>query len=246
MEKLDFNSVLNNAREKYRTLKRGTDCPLDEVILDYVHNELTEKENKTTSEHMETCERCHMLAMKMEADLTAWEYSFDNDPDSALEDALGEAGLKRLENTGLVSGIKYRLVLAKLKELFANLFQGDWHPGELLLAPAYRGSEDEDTEGSVKRAKIIDIGEQALLLVVRLTPENGEEVGISLQIYPSGSILYLPAGLHVIVLDQSGDVFMEAEAESKNDLMELTWTRESGDQYSVRISLGDAAVTEKL
>jgi hypothetical protein len=51
-------------------------------------------------------------------------------------------------------------VFEPLKEWFAGLFQGTWEPAGLVLAPAYRGTEDKVPEGSIKRAKVVNLGEQ--------------------------------------------------------------------------------------
>jgi hypothetical protein len=138
--------------------------------------------------------------------------------------------------------------LEQLKEWFAGLFQGNWQPAELVLASAYRGTEDKVPDGSVKRAKVINLAEQSVALVVQLTPEEGENVAVSLQVYPAGGANYLPIGLQVMVLDESGNIFMEdkTDADADYDSMELPWIRERGEQYAIKLTLGDFSITENL
>lgn len=68
-----FDNTLESARELFMTIKAGTDCLPDEMILSYVYNELSGEEYHEVSEHIRTCERCHMEVLKMEADRTEWE-----------------------------------------------------------------------------------------------------------------------------------------------------------------------------
>jgi len=49
-----------------------------------------------------------------------------------------------------------------------------------------------------------------------------------------------------VILDEAGATFMKDEAGDAEDSMELTWTREAGERYSVRLILGDVNVTEDL
>jgi hypothetical protein len=79
-----------------------------------------------------------------------------------------------------------------------------------------------------------------------LTPEEGENVAVSLQVYPAGDAICLPPGLRVVVLDESGATFMEAETDTDEDSMELAWTRESGERYAVKLTFCDFTITENL
>ena len=133
-----------------------------------------------------------------------------------------------------------------LKKWFARLFQGNWQPAEMVLASDYRGTEDKVPEGSIKRAKVVNLGEQSVKLVVQLTPEEGENVAVSLQVYPIDSANYLPLGLQVMVLDELGDIFMEDKTDANCDSIELPWTRESGEQYAIKLTFGNFTITENL
>ncbi len=236
----DFDAILQDAREIWNSAKAGPLCPLDEVLFDYVYGDLTEKEYETVSDHIRNCERCHIEVLKMEADMTEWECSFNENPDAVLADILGKS---------VPEGFKLDSILKKLlnlKEWFRGLFHGEWQPAELVLASAYRGSADKPSEGTVKRAKAITLGKYKILVFVQLTPEDGENVGVSLQIYPSGGADFLPPGLQIVILDQAENVFMEDESESRNDKMEATWVREAGESYSIQFSLDGIHIKEGL
>ncbi len=244
LQTFDFNAIIDDARTVWDTFEAphcplDEDCPLDEVLLDYVYGDLAQEEYQTVSDHIGKCERCKIEVLKMETDRTEWEYSFNEDPDAALTKAVPSLKLSDIYGKALISALQ-------LKEWFGNLFVGNWQPAELLLASAYRGPGDRQTEGTVKRAKAVILGRYKILVLVQLTPEAGEDVSVSLQIYPSGGNDYLPAGLQITVLDEYGNIFMDDESGIKNNMMELPWIREAGESYSIRLSLDGITITEDL
>jgi len=234
----DFDAILQDTKEIWNAAKAGSLCPLDEVLFDYVYGDLTGKEYQTVSDHIRNCERCHIEVLKMEADMTEWEYEFKESADASFTKIFG------INFDDISDNILKKLL--NLQEWFRNLFHGEWQPAELVLASAYRGAADKPSEGTVKRAKAITLGKYKILVVVQLTPEGGEDVGVSLQIYPSGGVDFLPPDLRIVILDQAENVFMEDESESRNDRMELTWVREAGESYSIQFSLDGIHIKEGL
>ncbi len=84
-------NIFEDAKATYKTLKSGTDCPPDEMLLDYACEDiLTEDEKRAIYEHIQECERCHVEVLKMEAGRTEWEYMINKNPDAALAKALGD------------------------------------------------------------------------------------------------------------------------------------------------------------
>ncbi|MCP4112576.1 MAG: DUF1822 family protein, partial [Desulfobacteraceae bacterium] len=233
-----FKNILSEAKKIYKTARPGAHCPLDEILFDYVHDDLSQDEYQNISEHIKNCNYCSAMTLKIEADRTAWEYMFDQNPDKALADAIGPSGLKYLELVEAESGILPTDILDNLKKWFQNLFE-QWQFPELATTCSYRGSGEK--EGSIRRARIMDTGTGDLLMIVQLTPGQEENVTVILKIYPSGEGFYLPTDLQVEIL-QNGKLFMTDKTEDKNDSMELGWIRESGEQYSIRLTSGDFSV----
>ncbi|MCP4105374.1 MAG: DUF1822 family protein [Desulfobacteraceae bacterium] len=213
--------------------------PTREMLYDYASGGLDHRETMIMRNHIAFCHACAnevLNIMRIENELMPDE-SHSNHTGS-INDAFTDAPahLKHFKQTAPGPDDQ---VSENLKQWFGNLFQGAWKPQPV---PSYRGAYDEKTGGTVKRAKVTEVGEQALLL---LTPQEGEDVEVSLQVYPSGSTLCLP-GLNIHILDKSGAVFMDAEADTDDDGMELAWIRESGDKFSIEISLGDVTLREDL
>ncbi len=80
----------------YRNMKPGRDCPPDDMLLDYVHMDLSEEESRDVSQHIKRCERCRFEVMKLEADRDCWQQALSRDPDAVLTRALGNEGLEQV------------------------------------------------------------------------------------------------------------------------------------------------------
>lgn len=144
-------------------------------------------------------------------------------------------------------------ILQYLRHLYPNIYEQDYQPIALVLAPNKRGSfrsdSTEDIEETELRAKIINLGDkQTVDLMVKLIVKD-EEIGIEIWVYPSGDVLYLPEGLQVKVVDESGDPVpeLQAQASSTGRAMLLPpFTVEPGEPFSVKLTMGDISVTENF
>lgn len=116
----------------------------------------------------------------------------------------------------------------------------------LLLTPTRDGA---DIFKKVIRAKVIDLGislaSHPVALLVGVTPESNEELGISLQVYPADDQTYLPPSLQIIVLDEFQKPLMQVKANKSDSLLfELTGTR--GERFSVKVALENTSLTENF
>jgi hypothetical protein len=122
------------------------------------------------------------------------------------------------------------------------------------LETAFRSAESTvfDSEisapGGIKRAKLIDLGMQlagyTVALIVELTPQSHNRRHILLQVHPTGNQIYLPPLLQLTVLDEFGLVFLEAQARSADNYIQLQFSGLPGEQFSVKVALGEASITE--
>jgi hypothetical protein len=87
---------LGRMGELYRNMTPGPACPPEDMLFDYVYDDLSEEEKRDVSEHVESCERCRFEVMKLEADRVGWEHALNKDPDAALAQALGSAGIEQV------------------------------------------------------------------------------------------------------------------------------------------------------
>ncbi|MEP0884768.1 DUF1822 family protein [Trichocoleus sp. ST-U3] len=153
----------------------------------------------------------------------------------------------------------FRRTQANLSQWFNNVFEAGWQTVETLLTPpesnlafSFRGDvlapSLEQPEAAVRKAKLIDLGVEiadlSVALVVEINPESEEKTNILLQVHPRGNQAYLPPSLQLIVLDESGSNFLEAESRDADDYIQLEFSGNSGEQFSVRVALGNASIQE--
>ncbi|MEH1944167.1 MAG: DUF1822 family protein [Nostoc sp.] len=143
--------------------------------------------------------------------------------------------------------------LVKLKQWLENIFEAGWQEIETLLGtksvnPAW--SLRSETGAFLSRGKLIDLGkvlrERAVVLVVSLPPNNEQEMDIIVEVHPTSGQDYLPPNLHLIVLDSEGASVMEAQTRSNNKNIQLEFSCEVGERFSIKLVLGDISITENF
>lgn len=151
--------------------------------------------------------------------------------------------------------------LVNLSQWFANQFEAGWQTVESLsnwlnTRPAYafrsaltlEEKSFNQPETITRRAKLIDLGiqivDRPVMLVVEITPEANQQTSVRLQLHSTGNQIFLPPGVQLIVLDDSGTVFLEAQARSADNYIQLQFRGDIQERFSVRVSLDDMSITE--
>lgn len=155
--------------------------------------------------------------------------------------------------------------LVHLSQWFQNQFEAGWENFQDSLNtqatnPAFsvrsarqlRETIPENTASEVKGRKLIDLGRQLMgnpvELITTLTPGKDEEIKICLRVYPTGRQFYLPRNLQLIVLDETGATCPELQRQAKktDNCLELNLSGQPGEQFSVKLALGDVSITENF
>ncbi len=153
------------------------------------------------------------------------------------------------------------LAIANLSQWFQSILDAGWETFDFLvnsqenlglrLATATRSSRNQidQTVNSVKAGKFINIGgenaENIVVLINDIQLETDQQTrDILLQVHPTGKDPYLPKGLQLIVLDESGNIFLEAQARSHDNWIQLNFRGQPGESFSVKVVLGDRCFTE--
>ncbi|GAA6616426.1 DUF1822 family protein [Scytonema sp. NUACC26] len=137
---------------------------------------------------------------------------------------------------------------------FENIFDTGWQEVEALLGtqPVYAISSLRSIkEDFVSRSKLINLGgnqttEQAVVLVVILSPNNESELDIIVEVHPTSGKNYLPQNLQLMVLDFEGISVMEAQTRSTNKNIQLQFSAEVGERFSTKLVLGNISATENF
>lgn len=139
---------------------------------------------------------------------------------------------------------------AKPASLLEKLLRAGWQTAEeIRKILEAQGQNIDYVRGKVPLGKFIDLGTQirglSVLLMVTLTPENGE-TDVHLQVFPIRE-RHLPPNLQLLVLDEDGEVFMEATSQSADNSIQLQdFGGESGDRCKIKVILGSASFSEEI
>jgi hypothetical protein len=146
--------------------------------------------------------------------------------------------------------------LVPLKQWLSNILEAGWQKMETLFDNqianpnwSLRGANDS----FVSRGKLIDLGKtgtiQSVILVVGFIQEKEQEIDIIVEVHPTWGENYLPANLQLMVLDfeeVQGESIMEAQTRSTNKNIQLQFSGEVGERFSIKLVLGNISVIENF
>lgn len=139
-----------------------------------------------------------------------------------------------------------------LSQWFEGIFEAEWQPLEALhLTPIQTVSLRASTTATVKGAKLIDcgieLGSQKIILLILLTPEPNEEVGILVQVHPAQGKPYLPSDLRLAMLSEAGETLKQVSSRSLDNYIQLPYFQGiSGESFSIHITLDRACSSENF
>lgn len=101
---------------------------------------------------------------------------------------------------------------------------------------------------SIRKAKEIDLGQNRMVLIINCQQKTDDKTYIFIRLYPFlAEEIYLPSGIAIVILDESGNVFSEVQAGSKNKLLEMREFRgEVGEHFTIKVALGNMNYTENF
>jgi hypothetical protein len=168
----------------------------------------------------------------------------------SLEDLLAHLTAKTSQSK--ICNLKSKIQLSQWLE---NIFEIGWQSIETILGAEQQNlafslrSNSHSLNSSIKRAKLIDLGLQlgnlSLALLVAITPETEQKVGILVQLHPIPGETYLPPNLKLSMLSESGEILQEVESRSVDNYIQLKRFRGlPGESFAIQLTFGEASVTE--
>lgn len=132
----------------------------------------------------------------------------------------------------------------QLSQWLNHQFEQGWQAINELIAPQLVGAF---MDRQIKRAKLIDLGVeladcQVSLMMTISTTKSG--INLQASVYPTGERLTLPPNLRLQILTDSGEVFKEVISRSDDEFIRYRFDTETGDRFTVQVSLGKASVAE--
>ena len=141
--------------------------------------------------------------------------------------------------------------LINLKQWLKEIFEADWQEVENILGTqtaALALSLRSSNNVLVSRGKLIELGKetngQSVVIVVALSPENSQSMDIIVEVHPTSGQTYITPNLQLTVLDYEGAAVMEAQARSSNKNIQLQFSGEPGERFSIKVALEDVSVIE--
>ncbi|MEQ9670403.1 DUF1822 family protein [Coleofasciculus sp. G2-EDA-02] len=148
----------------------------------------------------------------------------------------------------------------QLNQWLQNIFDVGWQTVDTLfdsspteLAFNFRNYTQiathlsEPSDLKITRGKRLTLGrrydDEQVILVMNLIPTRSSELDISVEIYPTNGQSYLPKNLRLMILDDTGETVMQAEARSTKQI-QLQFSGEAGECFKVRVALADISITE--
>lgn len=133
----------------------------------------------------------------------------------------------------------------KLSEWLEGVFEQGWQTIDTLINPeANLALSTRITQRGAKKAKLIDLGVQlgyqTVALLVNITEESDEKLGVLIQVHPTGGERYLPPDLKLTLLSKAGKTLQEVTSRLQDNYIQLKFFKgESGKRFSVELSLGE-------
>lgn len=144
-----------------------------------------------------------------------------------------------------------QMPLIQLHQWVEGIFERGWQMVDTLLSPAqlnpgfaFRNRSSAVEEPAIRRAKRLDLGLQACILVVNLIPESQTRSRIHLQVYPADGMTSLPANLQLQVLDDTGAVFLTTQTQNPDEMLQLQFSGERFERFEIALMVEAATVRE--
>lgn len=118
------------------------------------------------------------------------------------------------------------------------------------LALSFRGDATR-SKATVRRAKLLNLGlqlaQQSAALLVAVTPETEQTLGISVQLHPATGETYLPSDLRLQLLTESGDSLQEVRSRSQDNYIQLKrFHGLPGESFKIQLTWGEVNLTESF
>lgn len=138
----------------------------------------------------------------------------------------------------------------KLSQWLEGAFEETWQAIDALINPgAALALSTRNLDLNVKRGKLVDLGvqlgRQAVALLITVAPETEDKLSILVQLHPTGEEKTLPSHLKLTLLSKLGKVLQEVESRHHDNYVQLkSFSGQPGKRFSLEISLGDTRIRE--
>jgi Protein of unknown function (DUF1822) len=157
----------------------------------------------------------------------------------------GEVSLGELQSLEeFVSYLNHLIAQSKIHftQWLHNIFTESWQSIDEIFAN--RSLSLAFRTADLKRAKLFDLGDETVALVVTLKPENSQKIRIQIRLCPTRDSCYLPAQIKLTILTATGEVFREVTARSNDEFIQYEFIGQREEQFGVKISMAEVSIAE--
>ncbi len=162
----------------------------------------------------------------------------------SLEDFL--LHLSKLEQVTSLQHEPSRII--KIGQWLSGCVDAGWQKIDELLKPEQLGLAFKN-EVSMTRGQKVDLGMQidklSLALVVKVTSDKTEELGILTQVHPFGKTS-LPEGVKLIVSDEFGETVLEAVSREEDNWIQSEFSAAKGEKFQIKVIYADSEVSKEF
>ncbi|ARV61008.1 hypothetical protein BZZ01_22425 [Nostocales cyanobacterium HT-58-2] len=131
----------------------------------------------------------------------------------------------------------------KLSQWLEGVFEEGWQTIDTLInSEANLALSTRITHKGPKKAKLIDLGvqlgHQTVALLVNITQETEDKLGVLIQLHPTGGERYLPPSVTLTLLSKAGKTLQQVISRTQDNYIQLKpFKGEAGKRFSVEVSL---------
>ncbi|MEM9271676.1 MAG: DUF1822 family protein [Cyanobacteria bacterium P01_F01_bin.143] len=139
---------------------------------------------------------------------------------------------------------------AKLSQWLEGIFDPGWLSiDELLGSEANLAWSTRERLEGAKGGKLIDLGMElgnyTVAMLLTITPEDSEKLGIQVQLSPTEGERYLPPNIQLTLYSQTGKKLQSTQSREQDNYIQLKpFKGKEGICFSVEVSIGDISVIE--
>ena len=143
-----------------------------------------------------------------------------------------------------------------LSQWLQGKFSLGWQPISEFInsatgVPAFALRSFSESISTIEGVKLLDLGMQlgnrSVALLIGMTPEGENKIGIRVQLHPAREESYLPANIKLALLNRSGETLQEFEARNQDELIQLKrFTCVRKKRFSIRVALNSYSITEEF
>ncbi|MCF2148198.1 DUF1822 family protein [Desmonostoc muscorum LEGE 12446] len=139
-----------------------------------------------------------------------------------------------------------------LSQSLSGVFDIVWQHVEEVLGRlqtnyehTYQAANTRFQESNFQRAKQIDIGKNQVVILVTITPNREQKIGILVQVKPANKQPYLPANLTLAFLSNTGESIHKFKSNISSKSLQIPgFTANIGDKLIIEITCDNLTVQE--